>query len=265
VDISSICVAIAAWVAPLISYIFQIIGLGYVVWKLRSRIQSTLSPKRIELTFNELLYHCDEMRVAVQAFQPDVMLCFDGRCAIWAEVLLDWLTHRPAIVVGDRIRNDGQQYLRPDGSTYDEIAIGHWKLYFPREILAEVQPDKDRVLIVSDYVSTGDQFIAAISYLNRSGVKSAHIRTLGLAVRSEAHRPDIGLLERVADKRVVFVDDYIWTGSTQQSFVDYAVGQKMPREHIRTLGLFVLATASAKPDFAGKVVGKLMLPYMRLR
>jgi len=75
------------------------------------------------------------------------------------------------------------------------------------------------------------------------------------------------LFDDFGAKRVLFVDDYVMTGSTIRAFIDYAVREKhIPGENVSTLAVLALRKASPAPMIVGSSLRREPeLPYMVLR
>jgi hypoxanthine phosphoribosyltransferase len=173
-DLSKTCLEAAAWARSISGYVFTTIGVGWGLWSVYRKFVSAMTPDRKVFTFRELRILCDnKLRIPVQRFDPHVIYCFDAGCAVWAELLLDYLTRRPAIVVGERVK-----------------ASKSWEVKFPDDLVEGIG-EHDRVLILCDYVRTGSALAAAVEYFSTKGIDAACIRTLGLIVADGAKAPDI--------------------------------------------------------------------------
>jgi len=171
---------------------FKIVGVLYSLWVIRNQVHGLLTPKVHLFGFRELLRVCDQkLRIPVQRFEPDVIYCLDAYCAVWAEVLLDYLTRRPVIVVGDRAQGATLDDTAASNDAYDTVDVGNWSLFFPRNVFSGANFAQDKILVLSDCVTRGDMLTAAVEYLRSKGASSERITTLGLTVWGHAHQPAI--------------------------------------------------------------------------
>ena len=151
-------------------------------------------PRSQMFTFRDMRDLLDTVRPAVQSFDPDVMVCFDARGGIWAELLMDCMSYRIPILIGFRLLKKGVRKTENVFGHFPLIESSRWDLYVP-PLLLDI-PAETRVLFVDDYSQTGETCCLFRQYAeNEAGIPASNIQTMTLITTPEAERlkqlPDI--------------------------------------------------------------------------
>ncbi len=166
----------------------------YAVYRrIKKRNPEVQSKRRLRhFTYRDMLALCDKIRDEVRSFDPEVMVCFDSRGGLWAEMFFSRLTYRIPVIVGFRLKRDGPRKSDMVFRDCDLIQTERWDLYLPPAVTS--LPRNTKVLFVDDYSHIGDSSFRFKSHLPEA------VKTLTLITSpGAAHKPDIFGMEEAAE------------------------------------------------------------------